>query len=267
MPYDLRPGGAESQTALHHAAEVRWSQCNHSTGAGLRQTALHHAAEGGHATALAVLLAAVPPLPPSGKGGGGGAATRAAEVSRFQLLEGKVKSTGATALHMAAKNGQAACIELLLQAGADPLARLSAGVPGATPLFLAVQGGHSEAVAALAAAPREADEEGAGSVEGAGSKAGSKGGPSSVLDEGLDPPSAVTPLLVAIEMDSASMVAQLLALGANPDKGDGGGSVRQSPILFSTIAGRVSCVKALLEGGANCAVHVATSLEVRLIVG
>lgn len=69
-----------------------------------------------------------------------------------------------------------------------------------------------------------------------------------------------TPLSAAARMGHQSMVAHLLARGADPDGGGG----EQAPLLLAQKHGRGECVRALIEGGASLDVRDAegrTALE------
>ena len=117
-------------------------------------TALMRAATGGHAAAIAALLAAGAEVDAKDNDGttaliqaanGGHATAIAALLAAGAEVEAK-GNDGATALIAAAAGGHAAAIAALLAAGAEVEAKLSGGT---TALMAAAQEGHAAAIAAL----------------------------------------------------------------------------------------------------------------------
>ncbi|MDG2334238.1 MAG: ankyrin repeat domain-containing protein, partial [Myxococcota bacterium] len=123
------------------------------------RTALQLAAELGRGEALGILLAggADPNAPgPNGRSALHLAARRGHFALATPLLAAgaaadSVSPDGWSVLHAAAQGGRSDWIELLLARGADPWARTAGapGLPGKTPLYIAIQYGQGEAVGAL----------------------------------------------------------------------------------------------------------------------
>jgi ankyrin repeat protein len=126
--------------------------------AGWDQTVLGHAASRGDVRAVRLLLAHRANVH-ARMGDGATALAEAAESARLEqaveiadlLLERGVKAAstdrrGETALHAAARMGNARLVERLIEAGADPMARDNSGW---RPLEVATSYGHREAAAAL----------------------------------------------------------------------------------------------------------------------
>lgn len=153
-----------------------------------------------------------------------------AERGRHEDVAALLRDRGARAsertLAWAALNGDARRIEELLEAGADPSAIVH---DGATPLLLAVRGGHDEAAEVLLASGARTDVQGADGLMPA--HAAAMLGRVTVLDTLLrigvpvDQRSAVgaTPLHVASEAGQAGAVKLLLERGADAAAKDGSG--------------------------------------------
>jgi ankyrin repeat protein len=125
---------------------------------------------------------------------------------------------GATALMLAARNGSAAAVDALIDAGAN----VSASTPqGTTVLMQAVANASVTITAALLR-------------QGAEVNAADKGG--------------ATALSVAASMGSSAMARLLIAAGASVDAADKQGS---TPLLVAAAAGHAETVGALIELGAS----------------
>jgi ankyrin repeat protein len=131
------------------------------------------------------------------------------------------EKSGAPPLLMAAQQGHAACVDRLLEAGADPNAINRKN--GVFPILLAALGGHADCVSKL-------------------------------LEAGADPnairkKNGAFPLLVAAEQGHAACVDELLEAGADPN------AIRKRngafPLLIAAKNGHVDCVASLLDGGAD----------------
>jgi len=160
---------------------------------------------------------------------------------------------GATALHYAARQGDELTCSMLLERGADVQTRMQdTHTHSPTVLYLAVHSGNVKLVALLL-------------LHGADP------------NDGLSPPSNVTPLLAAIDKGNTKIAIMLLngvhneveksgerrMNKADPNKGvgNGGGSaggIMQSPLLYAVVRGRADIVKHLLAAGAFCNIIVAT---------
>ncbi|KQM22552.1 hypothetical protein ASE73_13620 [Sphingomonas sp. Leaf24] len=130
------------------------------------------------------------------------------------IINTKDRSTGESALHIVAKNGNLTYLRFLLAKGANPNIQDNRGN---TPALLAVEAGSVEAINALVA--RKAN-----------------------LNLGNS--SGETPLIRAVQLRNVDMVRTLIAAGANPDQPDvmAGLSARdyakrdtRSPVLLKTI--------------------------------
>lgn len=155
------------------------------------------------------------------------AARRDAATVKVLLQKGAdvnaAQGDGMTALHWAARNGDAALAGVLLRAKAN--LQLATRIGAYTPLHLAAEGGHAPVVAALL-------------------KAGAN--PTTPTSTG------VTPLHLAALAGSADAVTSLLDKGAsaNPPEPEWG----QTPLMFAAARGRTDAVRALLARGANPAI-------------
>jgi len=184
------------------------------------QTALLVAAAGDGATALKLLAAGA-------------------------SVDARVLSSGATALHLAARLGDGALVTALVQYGADVAAQCGETMAGAGPLYVAAAS--PDGYHALLA----------------------------LLDAGADPdavlggPTYDTPLLAAVERGDAASVKALLSeetddgpfTRAGADLGSKTSSLHQAPLLLAVARGHVSVARALLNAGANCALLVAKSRD------
>ena len=130
------------------------------------------------------------------------------------IINTKDRSTGESALHIVAKNGNLTYLRFLLAKGANPNIQDNRGN---TPALLAVEAGSVEAINALSA--RKAN-----------------------LNLGNS--SGETPLIRAVQLRNIDMVRTLIAAGANPDQPDviAGMSARdyakrdtRTPVLLKTI--------------------------------
>ena len=106
------------------------------------------------------------------------------------VINTRSATTGEGALHIVVERGDLTYLRYLLQKGADPNLRDGRG---ATPLVLAVQGGHADMIPVLAAARANVN---------------------------LGNASGETPLILATQTRSIDMVRQLLAAKADPDQAD-----------------------------------------------
>lgn len=129
---------------------------------------------------------------------------------------------GMTALHWAARNGDASLADFLLRAGADVGAGTRIGAY--TPLHLAAQAGAGEVAELLLAAGADP-----------GAATGSTGG--------------AQPLHFAARAGDPRTVDALLAAGANPNAAERAWG--QTPLIFAASAGRTVAVRALLAAGAD----------------
>ncbi|KAK3151192.1 hypothetical protein QOZ80_3AG0242870 [Eleusine coracana subsp. coracana] len=101
------------------------------------RTCLHYAAYYGHAESLRAILSAAKSAPVSQSWG----------FARFVNVR---DDTGATPLHLAARQGWRRCVHVLLENGAIVSASSGAfGFPGSTPLHLAARGGNLDCVRQL----------------------------------------------------------------------------------------------------------------------
>ena len=130
------------------------------------------------------------------------------------------RGDGMTALHWAARHGDAATARRLLGAGADPAAVTRLGRH--TPLHVASRAGHAPVIAALL--DHRADAEALTSAGAA-------------------------PLHFAAQSGSADAVEALLAHGADPDVREPRWG--QTPLMFAAGAGRTAVVAPLLGWGAD----------------
>lgn len=132
------------------------------------------------------------------------------------------RGDGITALHLAARQGDAEAAQALLDAGAEVDAGTRIG--RYTPLHLAARGGHGDVVVLL-------------------------------LEAGADPLAATTNSgatalhLAAGAVRGHGAVAALLEHGADPNAREA--SAGQTPLMFAAAANRAEAIAVLLDGGAD----------------
>ncbi|HET9702792.1 MAG TPA: ankyrin repeat domain-containing protein [Vicinamibacterales bacterium] len=127
---------------------------------------------------------------------------------------------GMTALHWAARNGDAELTQMLLYAGANVKATTRLG--GYTPLLMAAEQGHATVIAALVSG-------------GADAKAANALG--------------TTPLMLAAASGNPQAVTTLVENGAEIEAKEK--TFGQTPLMFAVSHNRVEAVKALIKAGAN----------------
>ncbi len=127
---------------------------------------------------------------------------------------------GMTALHWAARNGDAELTQVLLFAGANVKASTRLG--GYTPLLMAAEQGHAAVIAALI-------------TGGADAKAANALG--------------TTALMMAASSGSATAVTTLVENGAEIEAREK--TFGQTPLMFATANNRVEAVQALIKAGAD----------------
>jgi ankyrin repeat protein len=127
---------------------------------------------------------------------------------------------GMTALHWAARSGDAEIVRMLLYAGANVKAVTRLGAY--TPLMMAAALGHAEAVAALVSAGADVK-----AVNSTGS----------------------TPLMLAARSGDARAVTMLVENGADPNAREQ--VFGETPLMFAAADNRVDAIAALLKGGAD----------------
>jgi uncharacterized protein len=127
---------------------------------------------------------------------------------------------GMTALHWAARTGDAELAQMLLYAGANVKASTRLGAY--TPLMMAAEQGHASVIAALLAA-------------GADAKAANATG--------------TTPLMLAAISGDAKSVTTLVENGAEIDAKEK--SMEQTALMFASATNRVDAISALIKAGAN----------------
>jgi uncharacterized protein len=127
---------------------------------------------------------------------------------------------GMTALHWAARNGDAELAQMLLFAGANVKATTRLG--GYTPLMMAAEQGHATVIAALVSG-------------GADARAANALG--------------TTPLMLAAASGNPQAVTTLVENGAEIDAREK--TFGQTPLMFAASANRIEAVKALLKAGAD----------------
>ena len=127
---------------------------------------------------------------------------------------------GMTALHWAARNGDAELTQVLLFAGANVKASTRLG--GYTPLLMAAEQGHATVISALIAG-------------GADAKAANALG--------------TTPLMLAAASGNPTAVTTLVENGAEVEAREK--TFGQTPLMFAVANNRVEAVKALIKAGAD----------------
>ena len=127
---------------------------------------------------------------------------------------------GMTALHWAARNGDAETAQMLLYAGAN--VKASTRIGGYTALMMAAEQGHAAVIAALLSA-------------GADAKAANANG--------------TTPLMLAAASGDAKSVTTLVENGAEIDATEK--QFGQTPLMFAAATNRTEAVAALLKLGAK----------------
>ena len=127
---------------------------------------------------------------------------------------------GMTALHWAARSGDAELTQMLLFAGANVKATTRLG--GYTPLMMAAEQGHATVIASL-------------------------------LSGGSDPKAAnslgTTPLMLAAAAGNPQAITTLVENGAEIEAKEK--TFGQTPLMFAAATNRVEAVKALIKAGAN----------------
>ncbi|KAM7206366.1 Ankyrin repeat-containing domain protein [Naviculisporaceae sp. PSN 640] len=173
--------------------------------------------------------------------------------------------TGGSPLHYAVIDGTAEIISILLQHGADPIARTSPG--GLTPLSMAVETGSEEMVRCLLAAradPNETDGDGKSAVSllFTALYTEMRGIASALLEAGADPfvdmpPSGDTPLVIAAAHGYTEIVTSIFNLPGATERPDFTGiypdsSTGQCPTAVGSAAlyGRLEVLDLLLSKGA-----------------
>ena len=127
---------------------------------------------------------------------------------------------GMTALHWAARNGDAELTQMLLFAGANVKATTRLG--GYTPLMMAAEQGHATVIAALVS--------GGSDVKAANAL-------------------GTTPLMLAAASGNAQAVTTLVENGAEIEAKEK--TFGQTPLMFAAASNRVEAINALLKAGAS----------------
>src|SRR5829696_8693537 len=127
---------------------------------------------------------------------------------------------GMTALHWAARNGDAELTQMLLFAGANVKATTRLG--GYTPLMMAASQGHAAVIASLVAG-------------GSDAKAANALG--------------TTPLMLAAASGNAQAVTTLIENGAEIEAKEK--TFGQTPLMFAASLDRIDAIKALIKAGAD----------------
>ena len=171
------------------------------------------------AVALSAWLHAAGPAPVADA-----AMKRDTEAVRTLLKTGEdvnaAQGDGMTALHWAARNGDAELTQMLLYAGANVKATTRLG--GYTPLLMAADQGHAAVIAALL-------------TGGADAKASNALG--------------TTPLMLAAASGNSQAVTILVENGAELEAKEK--SFGQTPLMFAAATNRVEAMKALIKAGAD----------------
>jgi ankyrin repeat protein len=145
-----------------------------------------------------------------------------AECLKLLLAAGgdvnKCDNNGSSPILMAALNGHAECLKLLLAAGGDVN---KCDNNGSSPIYVAAQKGHAEFLKLLLAA----------------------GGDVNKCDN-----DGASPIYVAAEKGHAECLKLLLAAGGDVNKCGNDG---QSPILMAALNGHAECLKLLLAAGGD----------------
>ncbi|MCC7124414.1 MAG: ankyrin repeat domain-containing protein [Acidobacteria bacterium] len=153
-------------------------------------------------------------------------ATRRGDIAtvRALLKQGvdvnAAEGDGTTALHWAARAGNAELVQMLVYGGANVKATTRLG--GYTPLMMAAQAGHSGVVAALIA-----------------------GG----ADLSATSTTGTTPLMFAAQSGDTRSVTMLIEGGASVNAREK--AMEQTPLMFAAAYNRVDVVKTLLAHGAD----------------
>ncbi|MEM1211738.1 MAG: ankyrin repeat domain-containing protein [Planctomycetota bacterium] len=171
------------------------------------------------------------------------------------LIRFRPDDSGQTALLLAASLGDAAAVELLLTAGADPNRELG-GHSSESPLLRAIRRGHAEVAKRLLAAGAEVNARNFAGLTALhyAARYGHAGLIPRIIEAGGDPNDAearhqITPLLVAAYAGQAGTVRALLQAGARHDQADQRGSLPLH-LAVQWPAGDPETVAALLDGGA-----------------
>ena len=138
----------------------------------------------------------------------------------------------------------------------------------ATALYMAVSSSSAAAASAAAAEEEEVVElllsygaDPNDALPASGQQPSSSSSSTSRTAPSLADTLSVPPLLAAVEVRSTAAVRALLKAGADPDRGASGpkaGPLQRSPILLAVVRGDAPTTAALLEGGANCQVAIAS---------
>lgn len=135
-------------------------------------------------------------------------------------VDAATRSDGATALYTSARNGHAEVVRLLLAARANvSKSRLT---DGTTALYVASEQNHAEIVCSLLAAGADVD--------------------------AARPDTGTTPLTIAAQQDNGDVVAALLAAGADVEKATK--IVFATPLLVAAQGGHLGIVRQLLQRNA-----------------
>jgi ankyrin repeat protein len=171
------------------------------------------------AVALSAMLAAAGSAPVAAA-----AAKRDKAAVRALLKDGAdvnaAQGDGMTALHWAARSGDAELAHMLLYAGANVKAATRLGAY--TPLMMAAEQGHADVIAALLSAGADAN---AANAVG------------------------TTPLMLAALSGDAKAVTMLVENGAVVDAKEK--SMEQTALMFAAATNRVDAIAALLKAGAD----------------
>ncbi|KAH8091553.1 hypothetical protein JL720_5863 [Aureococcus anophagefferens] len=146
---------------------------------------------------------------------------RARDAPEFGCGVDAARTGGASPLYIAAQNDHVACVELLLDAGADP--RRRAGGAGSTPLIIAAQMGHAVLRRSSASgADADAADDSGWTACLAAAQNGHGDALRALLVAGADPDRArgdgCTPCLIAAQQGHAPLLEQLLKAGADGDR-------------------------------------------------